>query len=154
MIWMYCWPCERVVTIFFACSVSWNGWCLHRRRLSGWSRPAHKPPRGRLVWSSITNPAVCRSTVMLRYEERQVGSKNCTWDNTNSSISKQQVDFSWNMYADGKFLFYDHYLIEQIKSKKEPEIQEFFLLLAICHTVMVDVSNGKYIFFFFCSWKQ
>lgn len=51
------------------------------------------------------------------------------------------------MYADGKFLFYDHYLIEQIKSKKEPEIQEFFLLLAICHTVMVDVSNGKYIFF-------
>uniref|UniRef100_A0A803XSR2 Phospholipid-transporting ATPase n=1 Tax=Meleagris gallopavo TaxID=9103 RepID=A0A803XSR2_MELGA len=47
------------------------------------------------------------------------------------------------MYADGKFLFYDHYLIEQIKSKKEPEIQEFFLLLSVCHTVMVDVSDGQ-----------
>ena len=40
-------------------------------------------------------------------------------------------------------MFYDHYLIEQIRSKKEPEIQEFFLLLAICHTVMVDVSDGQ-----------
>uniref|UniRef100_A0A8B9YYY1 Phospholipid-transporting ATPase n=1 Tax=Buteo japonicus TaxID=224669 RepID=A0A8B9YYY1_9AVES len=55
----------------------------------------------------------------------------------------QQVDFSWNMYADGKFSFYDHYLIEQIKSGKEPEIQKFFFLLAICHTVMVDTSDGQ-----------
>uniref|UniRef100_A0A8B9TI29 Phospholipid-transporting ATPase n=1 Tax=Anas platyrhynchos TaxID=8839 RepID=A0A8B9TI29_ANAPL len=53
------------------------------------------------------------------------------------------LDFSWNTYADGKFLFYDHYLIEQIKSRKDPEIQKFFLLLAICHTVMVDVSDGQ-----------
>ncbi|NXL37155.1 AT8B1 ATPase, partial [Glaucidium brasilianum] len=55
----------------------------------------------------------------------------------------EQVDFSWNMYADGKFSFYDHYLIEQIKSGKEPEIQKFFFLLAICHTVMVDTSDGQ-----------
>uniref|UniRef100_A0A8C3J3F9 Phospholipid-transporting ATPase n=1 Tax=Calidris pygmaea TaxID=425635 RepID=A0A8C3J3F9_9CHAR len=55
----------------------------------------------------------------------------------------QQVDFSWNTYADGKFSFYDHYLIEQIKSGKEPEIQKFFFLLAICHTVMADSSDGQ-----------
>ncbi|KAM9367416.1 phospholipid-transporting ATPase IC [Phaethornis superciliosus] len=55
----------------------------------------------------------------------------------------EQVDFSWNVYADGKFLFYDHYLIEQIKAGKEPEIQKFFFLLAICHTVMVDTSDGQ-----------
>ncbi|NXR22559.1 AT8B1 ATPase, partial [Cinclus mexicanus] len=55
----------------------------------------------------------------------------------------EQVDFSWNVYADGKFLFYDHYLIEQIKSGKEPEIQKFFFLLAICHTVMADTSDGQ-----------
>ncbi|KAM8793549.1 phospholipid-transporting ATPase IC-like [Eudromia elegans] len=54
-----------------------------------------------------------------------------------------QVDFSWNVYADGKFSFYDHYLIEQIKSGKNPEIRQFFFLLAICHTVMVDVSDGQ-----------
>ncbi|XP_054035263.1 phospholipid-transporting ATPase IC [Dryobates pubescens] len=53
----------------------------------------------------------------------------------------EPVDFSWNKYADGKFLFYDHYLIEQIRSGKEPEIHQFFFLLAICHTVMVDTCD-------------
>ncbi|XP_059581248.1 phospholipid-transporting ATPase IC [Alligator mississippiensis] len=55
----------------------------------------------------------------------------------------EQVDFSWNMYADGKLSFYDHYLIEQIRSGKDPEVRQFFFLLAICHTVMVEVSNGE-----------
>lgn len=54
------------------------------------------------------------------------------------------------MYADGKFLFYDHYLIEQIKSGKEPEIQKFFFLLAVCHTVMADTSDGGYGFCLVC----
>lgn len=63
---------------------------------------------------------------------------------------KQQVDFSWNVYADGKFLFYDHYLIEQIKSGKETEIHKFFFLLAICHTVMADTSDGEYGFWLVC----
>ncbi|KYO28935.1 hypothetical protein Y1Q_0009772 [Alligator mississippiensis] len=55
----------------------------------------------------------------------------------------EQADFSWNMYADGKLSFYDHYLIEQIRSGKDPEVRQFFFLLAICHTVMVEVSNGE-----------
>ncbi|XP_019387290.1 PREDICTED: phospholipid-transporting ATPase IC [Crocodylus porosus] len=55
----------------------------------------------------------------------------------------EQVDFSWNMYADGKLSFCDHYLIEQIRSGKDPEVRQFFFLLAICHTVMVEVSNGE-----------
>ncbi|XP_072848990.2 phospholipid-transporting ATPase IC [Pogona vitticeps] len=55
----------------------------------------------------------------------------------------KQVDFSWNMYADGKLLFYDNYLIEKIRSGKEPEIRQFFFLLAICHTVMVDATDGE-----------
>lgn len=95
-------------------------------------------------------------------EEMQVGTKqlHMRWLKLSLHLfSKQQVDFSWNMYADGKFSFYDHYLIEQIKSGKEPEIQKFFFLLAICHTVMVDTSDGMFfvwVFFFFplCKWKQ
>ncbi|ETE68840.1 putative phospholipid-transporting ATPase IC, partial [Ophiophagus hannah] len=55
----------------------------------------------------------------------------------------ERVDLSWNMHADGKLNFYDHYLIEKIKTGKETEIQQFFLLLAICHTVMVDASDGQ-----------
>ncbi|XP_047623020.1 phospholipid-transporting ATPase IC [Phacochoerus africanus] len=55
----------------------------------------------------------------------------------------EQVDFSWNMYADGKLAFYDHYLIEQIQSGKEPEVRQFFFLLAVCHTVMVDRFDSQ-----------
>uniref|UniRef100_A0A2K5EZV5 Phospholipid-transporting ATPase n=1 Tax=Aotus nancymaae TaxID=37293 RepID=A0A2K5EZV5_AOTNA len=54
----------------------------------------------------------------------------------------EQVDFSWNTHADEKFAFYDHYLIEQIQSGKEPEVRQFFFLLAVCHTVMVDRIDG------------
>lgn len=71
---------------------------------------------------------------------------------TPTLFSKQQVDFSWNVYADGKFSFYDHYLIEQIRAGKDPEIHKFFFLLAICHTVMVDVSDGEY--GLVCLWKE
>eukprot|EP00069_Balaena_mysticetus_P011195 bmy_07077T0 len=53
------------------------------------------------------------------------------------------VDFSWNMYSDGKLVFYDHYLIEQIQLGKEPEVRQFFFLLAVCHTVMVDRLDGQ-----------
>ncbi|XP_038257246.1 phospholipid-transporting ATPase IC isoform X2 [Dermochelys coriacea] len=56
---------------------------------------------------------------------------------------EEQVDFSWNIYADGKLTFCDHYLIEQIRCGKEPEVRQFFFLLAICHTVMVDASDGQ-----------
>ncbi|KAF5919069.1 hypothetical protein HPG69_003707 [Diceros bicornis minor] len=55
----------------------------------------------------------------------------------------EQVDFSWNTFADGKLAFYDHYLIEQIQSGKEPEVRQFFFLLAVCHTVMVDRIDGQ-----------
>ncbi|XP_023386939.1 phospholipid-transporting ATPase IC [Pteropus vampyrus] len=55
----------------------------------------------------------------------------------------EEVDFSWNTYADGKLAFYDHYLVEQIQSGKEPEVRQFFFLLAVCHTVMVDRIDGQ-----------
>uniref|UniRef100_H0XF37 Phospholipid-transporting ATPase n=1 Tax=Otolemur garnettii TaxID=30611 RepID=H0XF37_OTOGA len=55
----------------------------------------------------------------------------------------EEVDFSWNIFADGKFAFYDHYLIEQIQSGKEQDVRQFFFLLAVCHTVMVDRNNGQ-----------
>lgn len=53
------------------------------------------------------------------------------------------MDFSWNSFADGKLAFYDHYLVEQIQSGKEPEVQRFFFLLAVCHTVMADRLDGE-----------
>ncbi|XP_074058803.1 phospholipid-transporting ATPase IC isoform X2 [Macrotis lagotis] len=68
-------------------------------------------------------------------------------DHRNASQHHQsrmdEVDFSWNTYADGKLVFYDHYLIEQIQSGKESEVRQFFFLLAICHTVMVERTDGQ-----------
>ncbi|XP_022440111.1 phospholipid-transporting ATPase IC isoform X1 [Monodon monoceros] len=61
----------------------------------------------------------------------------------NSHSKIEPVDFSWNTYSDGKLVFYDHYLIEQIQSGKEPEVRQFFFLLAVCHTVMVDRLDGQ-----------
>ncbi|XP_006837581.1 PREDICTED: probable phospholipid-transporting ATPase IC [Chrysochloris asiatica] len=65
-------------------------------------------------------------------------------DSSQHNHSKiEPVDFSWNTYADGKLAFHDHYLIEQIQSGKESEVRQFFFLLAICHTVMVERLDGQ-----------
>uniref|UniRef100_A0A803TNG7 Phospholipid-transporting ATPase n=1 Tax=Anolis carolinensis TaxID=28377 RepID=A0A803TNG7_ANOCA len=66
-----------------------------------------------------------------------------TYGNQKNPLDDPQADFSWNMYADGKLTFHDQYLIEKIKQGKEPEIRQFFFLLALCHTVMVDNSDGE-----------
>uniref|UniRef100_A0A8D0CI98 Phospholipid-transporting ATPase n=1 Tax=Scleropages formosus TaxID=113540 RepID=A0A8D0CI98_SCLFO len=52
--------------------------------------------------------------------------------------TSQPVDLKWNKYADGRFQFYDHSLISCIQSKKNPDVHEFFKLLCLCHTVMVE----------------
>uniref|UniRef100_A0A8C8FHF9 Phospholipid-transporting ATPase n=1 Tax=Oncorhynchus tshawytscha TaxID=74940 RepID=A0A8C8FHF9_ONCTS len=49
----------------------------------------------------------------------------------------QKVDFSWNNLADPKFCFHDHSLVEVVR-EGNPEVQAFFRLLALCHTVMPE----------------
>ncbi|KAA0703813.1 Phospholipid-transporting ATPase ID [Triplophysa tibetana] len=49
----------------------------------------------------------------------------------------EKVDFSWNPLADPKFSFYDHQLVEAVK-QGSPAVQDFFRLLALCHTVMPE----------------
>lgn len=53
------------------------------------------------------------------------------------------VDFSFNPLCDRRFQFYDSSLIEAVK-REDPAVQEFFRLLALCHTVMPEEkSEGK-----------
>ncbi|XP_068090694.1 phospholipid-transporting ATPase IK [Hyperolius riggenbachi] len=52
--------------------------------------------------------------------------------------SQQEVNFSWNKYADKKFKFYDQSLIDMVCQNDDVTYKEFFRLLSICHTVMVD----------------
>ncbi|XP_041825184.1 phospholipid-transporting ATPase ID-like [Melanotaenia boesemani] len=49
----------------------------------------------------------------------------------------EKVDFSWNQLADPKFVFHDHNLLKTVR-EGNPEVQAFFRLLALCHTVMPE----------------
>ncbi|XP_051900164.1 phospholipid-transporting ATPase IC [Pristis pectinata] len=68
---------------------------------------------------------------------------NAVGDRTDKA---ELVDFSWNSYADGKLKFYDHYLPQLIRSGRDPSAGEFFKLLALCHTVMVEDTNGQIVY--------
>ncbi|XP_017347965.1 phospholipid-transporting ATPase IC [Ictalurus punctatus] len=56
------------------------------------------------------------------------------------------VDFSWNKYADRKFQFLDNQLVSLIRSKSDPDMLEFFKLLSLCHTVMVEQKDGDLVY--------
>ncbi|CAJ0958411.1 unnamed protein product [Ranitomeya imitator] len=60
----------------------------------------------------------------------------------NKSTYNEDVDFGWNPLADPKFTFGDHYLIDQIRSGKDPNVRLFFKLLGLCHTVMMERTEG------------
>ncbi|XP_040013962.1 phospholipid-transporting ATPase IC [Xiphias gladius] len=56
------------------------------------------------------------------------------------------VDWSWNHYADRKFQFMDHSLVACVRSKKDKDATEFFKLLSLCHTVMVEHKDGDLVY--------
>ncbi|XP_054724801.1 phospholipid-transporting ATPase ID-like [Uloborus diversus] len=51
------------------------------------------------------------------------------------------VSFSWNPMSESKFRFYDASLVKDIQAG-DPEVHEFFRLLALCHTVMSEEKAG------------
>ncbi|CAG2108054.1 unnamed protein product, partial [Medioppia subpectinata] len=52
------------------------------------------------------------------------------------------VDFSGNPMFEETFKFYDQTLLDEINGGNK-EVQEFFRLLALCHTVMCEEKDGK-----------
>ncbi|XP_068933668.1 phospholipid-transporting ATPase IK [Petaurus breviceps papuanus] len=56
------------------------------------------------------------------------------------------ISLSWNKYADGKLLFYDPTLLIAIRDDKDKVIREFWRLLALCHTVMVEEKDGQLVY--------
>lgn len=53
-----------------------------------------------------------------------------------------KVDLSSNPYAEPNFEFYDRQLIEKMR-EKDFKVEQFFTLLALCHTVMPETKDGK-----------
>uniref|UniRef100_A0A3P8WK56 Phospholipid-transporting ATPase n=1 Tax=Cynoglossus semilaevis TaxID=244447 RepID=A0A3P8WK56_CYNSE len=58
-------------------------------------------------------------------------------------VYPQPVDWTWNHLADKKFQFMDHSLVAVVRSLKDKEALEFFKLLSLCHTVMVEHKDGS-----------
>lgn len=56
----------------------------------------------------------------------------------------EPVNFSQHnpKFYEEQFKFYDHRLLEQVQQSNE-EVHEFFILLALCHTVMSEEKNGR-----------
>ncbi|XP_038627193.1 phospholipid-transporting ATPase IK [Tachyglossus aculeatus] len=52
----------------------------------------------------------------------------------------------WNEYADGKLLFQDPLLLEAIHQDADTVMREFWRLLALCHTVMVEEKDNQLIY--------
>uniref|UniRef100_A0A668A2K0 Phospholipid-transporting ATPase n=1 Tax=Myripristis murdjan TaxID=586833 RepID=A0A668A2K0_9TELE len=63
-----------------------------------------------------------------------------------TEIITSPVDFSWNRYADRKFQFMDHSLVALIRSRKDKDALEFFKLLSLCHTVMVEQKEDDLVY--------
>ncbi|KAM8939292.1 phospholipid-transporting ATPase IK [Pelodytes ibericus] len=58
----------------------------------------------------------------------------------------QLVNVEWNKYANKQFCFYDQSLIDAVRQNEDELLKEFFRLLAICHTVMVDQNGDELIY--------
>ncbi|XP_078526097.1 phospholipid-transporting ATPase IK-like [Lissotriton helveticus] len=58
----------------------------------------------------------------------------------------QEVSFQWNPYADKKFRFHDQALVDMVRSDEGYVAKEFFRLLALCHTVMVEEKEGELVY--------
>ena len=52
-----------------------------------------------------------------------------------------KVSLSHNKDSDPKFTWYDRRLIEMIDAH-DKDVEEFFKLLALCHTVMAEEKDG------------
>uniref|UniRef100_A0A8C7Q195 Phospholipid-transporting ATPase n=1 Tax=Oncorhynchus mykiss TaxID=8022 RepID=A0A8C7Q195_ONCMY len=61
-------------------------------------------------------------------------------------LTHTPVDFTWNKYADRKFEYLDHSLVACIRSKKDKDTLEFFKLLSLCHTVMVEQKEDELVY--------
>uniref|UniRef100_A0A8C4R1T6 Phospholipid-transporting ATPase n=1 Tax=Eptatretus burgeri TaxID=7764 RepID=A0A8C4R1T6_EPTBU len=63
-----------------------------------------------------------------------------------SSQADKMVSWDWNDKADPKFQFCDQRLVDLMVKEHDAEACEFFRLLALCHTVMVEETEGKLIY--------
>ena len=60
-----------------------------------------------------------------------------------ASPTSQKNPFLWNKFADGKLLFCNTQLLQAVWANQDWRVREFWRVLAICHTVMVQEMNSE-----------
>ena len=53
-----------------------------------------------------------------------------------------RCDFSDNPHYEKAFDWYDECLV-QLNKDRDPNVNKFFTLIALCHTIMSEVKDGK-----------
>lgn len=56
---------------------------------------------------------------------------------------RQENPYLWNKFADGKLLFRNVKLLEAVRGNEKKTVQEFWRLLALCHTVMAQEKDSE-----------
>ncbi|XP_058138140.1 phospholipid-transporting ATPase IK [Dasypus novemcinctus] len=54
--------------------------------------------------------------------------------------------YLWNEFSDGKLLFHNAQLLQAVRDNKNHMVQEFWRLLALCHTVMVQEEDNQLLY--------
>uniref|UniRef100_A0A8C3ABI2 Phospholipid-transporting ATPase n=1 Tax=Cyclopterus lumpus TaxID=8103 RepID=A0A8C3ABI2_CYCLU len=72
--------------------------------------------------------------------------KKCTIAGRSYGTNPLYFTRIWNRQADRKFTFMDHSLVARIRSGKDKDANEFFKLLSLCHTVMVEHKDGELVY--------
>lgn len=58
-------------------------------------------------------------------------------------LGPQENPYLWNTFADGRLSFFNEELLRIVLGKQDKAVQEFWRLLAICHTVMVQEKDSE-----------
>ncbi|XP_036027102.1 phospholipid-transporting ATPase IK [Onychomys torridus] len=66
-------------------------------------------------------------------------------DDEHGTLRKRNP-YAWNLFADGKLQFYNEELESIVRGQQDREVQEFWRLLAICHTVMVQEKDNQLLY--------
>lgn len=86
---------------------------------------------------------------IMQFKKCTIAGRNYGDPTTAEGVSLERgklVDWSWNRYADKKFQFIDHSLVAHVRSKKDKDAMEFFKLLSLCHTVMVEHKDDALVY--------
>ncbi|CAH6779279.1 Atp8b3 [Phodopus roborovskii] len=61
-------------------------------------------------------------------------------------ILRKRNPYAWNQFADGKLQFYNKELESLVQGQQDTVVKEFWRLLAICHTVMVQEKDNQLLY--------